>query len=345
MLESVKPFNYFRVILTDRCPFPGKIDDSYWSLGEIPELINDREIDQQLYESFIKHFPGFERDFIASETPDSMREQFAIMMVPILILKKIMEALPHEAHFWQLFEFSEVREEKNFRRMLGFNGFENETDIGYIDFKEIWKNVNNLKAIIEEYVLNGTMSSSSSSSSDDDIILPKSLATNVRKRRQINDFRKVMLPDKYFPLHKEIGNEREFNNIFTKLIEILNSNSITELLVKYNIKIPLPIKRQNFTNSYKSPLYLQIRRKNMGNSEWKRAENITFFQIDSNVIFGRNNNVTEEFWIEQNQAHSRIIKRPKGSTKICDQNHWQFQLTSHDDVYFYDFPKLESIKK
>uniref|UniRef100_A0AC34G0N6 Uncharacterized protein n=1 Tax=Panagrolaimus sp. ES5 TaxID=591445 RepID=A0AC34G0N6_9BILA len=86
----------------------------------------------------------------------------------------------------------------------------------------------------------------------------------------------------------------------------------------------------------------------MRNSEWKRAdENITYFQIDSKLLFGNHKNVTEEYWIEQNPTHSRIIKRPKGSTKVCDKNHWQFQLTSHDEFYFYNivFSKLENIKK
>uniref|UniRef100_A0A914P506 Uncharacterized protein n=1 Tax=Panagrolaimus davidi TaxID=227884 RepID=A0A914P506_9BILA len=260
-----------------------------------------------------------------------MREQFEVMMAPVLILKKIMEALPEE--IWNIFEFSELREAKQFRRMIGFDGFENETDIGFIDFKEIWKSVEQLKNVVEEVIANESSTPATKN--------------NIRSRRE--DFRSTLIDDKYFPLHKEIGNEREFNNIFTKIIKILNSYHLTELLVKHNIKIPLPIKQQNFTNSYKSPLHLQIRRKNMRNLEWKRAESdTTFFQIDSKFFFESSKNVTdEEFWIEQKQTNSRIIKRPKGSTKICDKNHWQFQLTSHEEDYYFHpaWNKIKNIKE
>lgn len=298
-----------KISLTDRCPFPGRIEDAYWSVTQIDSLKALRYIDEDLLYQFNAEFPGFSRDFIKNEDPELLREHFSRMFIEDNFDMKAFYPPNNdsESNFWDFFIFA--RERISSKHRLLVNIPLNKTGLNnHLNFKEIKDNLNFGKA-----------------------------KRSSKNKRDLDGDDDVFLDNK-FPLHKETIVEQKLNNIFVEFIEkaknfdfpakevqpsTVTQSSISTTKENYNSRATI----QDPQLSAVTHASEYLLRESMLNPKWRRTKNYTYFQIDDELIrrLKLSPKKFHEYWIIQKDSESSLHLYSEEKTKVCDRHHFQFK--------------------
>uniref|UniRef100_A0A7E4VWN6 Ig-like domain-containing protein n=1 Tax=Panagrellus redivivus TaxID=6233 RepID=A0A7E4VWN6_PANRE len=297
--NTIKANFTVRFTLTDRCPYPGVIDDAHWSIGPSSNLFQDRTIDKNALNFFTKAFPGFARDFIESEDPDIMREHFwQVLGADIFTIEKEKKKHPEERIHWETFDFAEERILGNKHRI--FN--------------------------VEYSALDGPVFQVFDTAKMETII------TNMAKHERVPRAAVKLSIEKisngtHYPLHQETAQAIALNNVFVKFIETLDAK-------EPNVPSPLPPNQDKTSTSkaYYPQTFENLQRESLSNPQWRRTETSEVYFSLPGDTFWTNESSFSSKWIKVSpelRLRPEMLEISDEVTMTCDLNHFQFKLTPH----------------